>query len=435
MSIEELFSENKLDIVRYWKDNNLKPSNFYCRECGKCMLDFGELDEIRYNPNLKNKQTILNMYENSAKQYVESDINRWLVKGRTLSGKTYFRHLCWDCFFKHLGEIEDIPKRARKSSWYKDINNGIFRPPATWTSPSKYFKILFDITDEELEREHKKFDTASFESFIRRYGEKNGPLKYDEYKKRQAYTCSKEYMMNEKGMTEDEWNNFNANRACTKENFIKRYGEKLGLEKWEDYCNLESYAGCKLEYFIERYGRDEGRKIYLELNKRKAQTLENYINKYGEVEGKRRYEDICNKMYSNLSKSIFDIIQKRLGNFAIGSRYAENEMAINISFDDGSCRVCYPDYLLHTKIIEFNGDYWHANPKFYSSESEMSFIKNSNAQTSKYNGIKAKDIWEYDKNKKKALEKLGYQVKVVWENDYHRDPAKIINECVEFLKS
>lgn len=76
--------------------------------------------------------------------------------------------------------------------------------------------MLFDITDEELEKERKKFDTASLESFIRRHGETEGPKKYEEYKKRQAYTCSKEYMMNEKGMTEKEWNDFNASRACTR---------------------------------------------------------------------------------------------------------------------------------------------------------------------------------------------------------------------------
>ena len=53
----------------------------------------------------------------------------------------------------------------------------------------------------------------------------------------------------------------------------------------------------------------------------------------------------------------------------------------------------------------------------------------------KYNGDKASDIWEYDRKKKNALEKLGYKVKVVWESDYHKNPEKVIDECVEFLKS
>lgn len=418
-------------IIPYWEHFGLTEKDFYCRECGEFMLDIDSIGQLRLNKNGDfNTRKVFKAGKNGI--YTESEHNRWLVTGRTLSGKTYFRHLCWDCFFKHLGEIEDIPKRARKSSWYKDINNGIFRPPAKCSSPSKYFKLLFDITDEELEKEHKKFDTASLESFIRRHGEIEGPKKYEEYKKRQAYTCSKEYMMNEKGMTEKEWNDFNASRACTKDNFIKRYGDELGNKKWSEYCQLESYVGCKLEYFIEKFGEEEGKRVYLELNRKKAQTLDNFIRIYGNDEGKKRYEDLCSRQYSNVSKTMFDIIQKRLGDFAIGSKYGDCEQPINLYFDDGTCRVCYPDYLLHTKIIEFNGDYWHANPKYYSPDEIMGFTMRQNT---KYCGNLAKDIWNYDKKKKDALEKIGYKVKVVWESDYHANTEKILEECVEFLKS
>lgn len=52
-----------------------------------------------------------------------------------------------------------------------------------------------------------------------------GRIKYEEYCKRQAYTCSKEYMMNEKGFTEDDWKKYNKLRSSTKENFIIRYGK------------------------------------------------------------------------------------------------------------------------------------------------------------------------------------------------------------------
>jgi hypothetical protein len=429
-----MFNEYKFnkEIIEYWKHFGLTEKDFHCRECGKLMLDFSTINNLQFKPKNGEITSKSVVKYKTTQPYVESEHNRWLVTGRTLSGKTFFRHLCWECFFKHLSEIEDIPKRARKSSWYKDILAGNFRPPAKCASPSKYFKLIFDIADEELEKEHKKFDTASLDSFIRRHGEIEGPKKYEEYKKRQAYTCSKEYMMNEKGMTEQQWNEFNANRACTKKNFIKRYGKELGEKKWKDYCELESYVGCKLDYFIEKFGEEEGKKVYLSLNKKKAQTLENFIRLYGEIEGKKRYETLCHKQYSNISKTIFDIIQQRLGDYAIGSRYGENECSINLYFEDGTCRVCYPDYLLHTKIIEFNGDYWHANPKFYKENERMKFII---PQKTKYSGDLAKNIWEYDKKKKTTLEKMGYKVKGVWESDYHKNPEKILDECVDFLKS
>lgn len=269
MTFEQIEELNEKNLIEYWKAHNLTINDFYCRCCGKFMLDLDDIVDVGYNKMTKQDQ--FRLYKlRKRKQYIESETNRWLVRGRTLSGKTFFRHICWECFFKQLPELEDIPRRARKSSWYKDILNGNIRPPATCSSPSKYFKLLFDITDEELEHEHKKFDTASLESFKRRFGEKLGIEKYNQYCKRQAYTCSKEYMINERGMTEDEWNKFNASRACTKENFIARYGEELGSEKWKKYCDLEAYVGCQEDYFIEKYGKEEGTLRYLEVNRQKA---------------------------------------------------------------------------------------------------------------------------------------------------------------------
>lgn len=62
-------------------------------------------------------------------------------------------------------------------------------------------------------------------------------------------------------------------------------------------------------------------------------------------------------------------IDNILGEFATDSRYATKnaEEVINLFFDDGTCKTCRPDYKLNTKIIEFNGDFWHANPIFYKS--------------------------------------------------------------------
>lgn len=426
-----MFDNKNIDksLIEYWKSFNLSENDFHCRECGKLMIDFRDLLNVGYNKNMVGKQLIL--YKRiKTKQYVESEQNRWLIRGRTLSGKTYFRHLCWDCFFKHLGEIEDIPKRARKSSWYKDINNGIFRPPATWSSPSKYFKLLFDISDEELENEHKKFDTASLESFIRRHGEKEGKIKYEIYKQRQAYTCSKEYMMNEKGMTEKEWNEFNSNRACTKKNFIKRYGKELGETKWKKYCDFEAYAGNKLEYFINVYGNDLGLQKYIEVCSKKSMNLENFKRKYGDEIGLIKWKEYLenNKTgYSKISQELFKAIDIRYDVSMLNSHFASKncEICIELPFENSS-KCFYIDYVLFNKVIEFNGDYFHANPNIYN---ETNYIAKSGC------GKTVKDIWEYDKNRLDAISKAGYKVKVVWESDYHKNPEKVIDECVEFLKS
>lgn len=431
ITFEDIARSSGSNLVDWFKLHNQKPEDFYCRSCGKFMLDLDDLKDVSYN--LRMNTYPMKLYRGKKNvHYVESDANRWLVWGRKLSDKVYFRRICWDCFFMMLPEIEDIPKRARKSSWYKDVLNGVFRPPAAWTSPSKYFMTLFDITQEELEAEHQKFDTASLESFKRRHGEKAGAEKYDEYRKRQAYTCSKEYMMGEKGMTEDEWNMYNANRACTRENFISRYGDELGRKKWDEYCELESYVRCKREYFVEKYGEEEGVRKYLEVNKQKAQTLDNYVRKYGYAEGRRKFESVNSLQYSEISQEMFRKIQSSLGIFGMNAKFGANESPVVVNFNDGTVKNCYPDYILNTKIIEFNGDYWHMNPRKYSADDRITFADNWRLR---YHGDTASAVWEYDKEKIQAYERLGYKVKVVWECDYKANPDAVVAECVDFLKS
>jgi len=72
-------------------------------------------------------------------------------------------------------------------------------------------------------------------------------------------------MKETRGWSEEQWNKFNASRASTEENYIKRYGEELGKKKWKTYCAHEAYAGNTLTYFIDKFGKDEGTKKYLEV--------------------------------------------------------------------------------------------------------------------------------------------------------------------------
>lgn len=115
----------------------------------------------------------------------------------------------------------------------------------------------------------------------------------------------------------------------------------------------------------------------------------------------------------------------------MNAKYGEHEIPIVVELDNGDVKNCFPDYLLNTKIIEFNGDYWHMNPKFYQPDDLIPF---GDLKSSKIKGNKAKDIWKYDEQKKRAFEKLGYSVKVVWENEYNNDKESTIQACIRFLR-
>ena len=234
-------------------------------------------------------------------------------------------------------------------------------------------------------------------------------------------------MMGEKGMTEEEWNQFNANRACTKWNFIKRYGEELGKKKWKEYCELESYAGCSIEYFIDKYGEKEGAKKYSEVNAKKMLTEENFIRKYGEEEGKKRFDEYNRhsaRSYSSISQRMFEEIDNRFEVAKARSRYAMKGREVGVTYREGDIiRNAILDYCLDNRVIEFNGDYYHANPSLYDADDYIDVPE-----------MVARDIWTRDGNRNEGLAKEGYDIHIVWENDYRKDPEKTINECVEFLQ-
>ena len=77
-------------------------------------------------------------------------------------------------------------------------------------------------------------------------------------------------------------------------------------------------------------------------------------------------------------------------------------------------------------IIEFNGDYWHANPKFYKADDIIKYPGNKL--------IKAKEIWERDKVREQILKFNGYKLITVWEDDYRKDPDLVLNYCLEQIE-
>ena len=82
------------------------------------------------------------------------------------------------------------------------------------------------------------------------------------------------------------------------------------------------------------------------------------------------------------------------------------------------------DIVHKNKIIEYNGDFWHASPKKYK-ESDVVRLPNKT--------ITAKEIWEKDLEKIKFAESQGYEVLVVWESDFKKNKEETIKQCIQFL--
>ena len=85
----------------------------------------------------------------------------------------------------------------------------------------------------------------------------------------------------------------------------------------------------------------------------------------------------------------------------------------------------YYDFYLpkYNLIIEYNGDYWHANPKKFKSGEYLNIANRGS--------ILVDDIWKRDFEKKEAIEKLRYNLIYIWENDYKLLKYSLLDEIIK----
>ena len=72
----------------------------------------------------------------------------------------------------------------------------------------------------------------------------------------------------------------------------------------------------------------------------------------------------------------------------------------------------------HNLLLEYQGDYWHANPAKHPSGSRIKIRRNGETVVD--------EIWARDAQKKAAAEALGYRVVYVWESDYKRQGIEAV---------
>lgn len=156
-----------------------------------------------------------------------------------------------------------------------------------------------NITIEEAEllvEKRKKATSGSLDTYIRRYGEIEGKIRYNEFCQKSAHTLETFVKKHGKELGTTKYEQYLKTKSSSLEMQILRYGEKEGKKKFEKTLEKKKYS-YSLEGHIEKYGEKEGRKKYDEFCKSKAVTLEKLISKYGEEKGRKKYQEI------NLAKS------------------------------------------------------------------------------------------------------------------------------------
>ena len=276
------------------------------------------------------------------------------------------------------------------------------------------------LVDESLKNKTR----ITLENLISKYGEIEGTKRWNIYRKKQAESNGFEYKSKKYGWTKEQFDEYNSNRAITLDKCVERYGESDGLEKWNVYCQKQSYTNT-LAYFTEKYGEELGKSKYYKYNKEKgASSNPSTLAELRGISVEEAAEIIMskncyrNKLSSKIEEEFTVLLESKIGKL-------EHTSASN---PFGKWSYLLDSYVLYDIkhkdcIIEFNGDYWHCNPRVYDSDKII--IGNRTA----------KDIWEKDKKKIQTAIDLGYRVMIVWECDFVKDKRGTIEKVAEWMQN
>jgi very-short-patch-repair endonuclease len=197
------------------------------------------------------------------------------------------------------------------------------------------------------------------------------------------------------------------------------------LKKSSELMKLRKGYYHTLEYFVDKFGDDIGIQTYHEISLKKALTLTNFIRKYGK-DGEAKYVEYITTRkpyFSKISQKLFWSIYEILENkehiyFAELNNEFGKQTPTSYTFYD------FVD-TKNKKVIEFNGDTFHANPKVFTE----------NSHPNPFTDETALSIWNKDEYKINLIKDCGFDVLIVWEQEYLHDKVDIINKCINFLNN
>ena len=360
---------NSTNIEEKTKLSYMLPPELFCtcRICGKRII----------NSNFIVGANIKHSYITT---YIPS------VKYRIIDGVTHELSCCEDCLKDHFKDC--LPKSYK---YY-------------FMKANKYGAYCFNYTEDEYKKICSQTVGVTEKSMLRKWGEIEGKKRWEDYCKKQAETNTFEYKQEKYGWTKEQFDEFNKSRAVTLELCIERHGEEEGKKLWDDYCERQRYT-TSLEYMIKEYGEEEGTKKYKEFNFNRANT--------------------SSLTYSKVSQKVFNILYNLIEEkdnifyYTLNNEYSviTNTKVYNLDFYDKTKNL----------VIEFLGDYWHANPLLYKEDDK--FIRSNKPVT-------AKQIWKADKSRKNNIcKQLNNPIYIeIWELDWIKTPEKVINDILKYYK-
>ena len=359
---------NTTDINKKLELSYLLPDELFCtcRFCGsRIMTKNSKLDFNRIN------NTIL--------------VKIPEVRYRIIDGVKYELSCCTNCLLEHF---KDCPPKSEKYYYMKANKFGAYSFGYGYEEYKKICSQTVGITENAM---------------IRKWGEEEGKKRWKSYCDKQAETNTFKYKQEKYGWSKEQFEEFNKSRAVTLELCIERHGEEAGRKIWDEYCERQRYT-TSLEYMIEEYGEEEGIKKFKDFCYYRTNSC-----------GSRSYSLISQQCFNTIYSHINTTNEIFYHDLNREYSIINNTNTYNLDFYDKTKNL----------VIEFLGDYWHANPKRYNSDETIIHHQKS---------ICVKDIWKYDKQRKRNICKvLNNPIYIeVWESDWKENPDKVMEEILKY---
>jgi len=335
----------------------------------------------------------------------------------------YVNHRDSSCFFcGNIGEFISISKGYRnlcndkqclkKSFKSHSVEGFMYRNVCSREDAQKLF---------ELENIRQLKERVKTQNEIR----KNDPS----WDKKRSRNCI-EFWIN-KGLTKEE-------AELEVNNVMIDIHEKTSIKL---KSNPEKYASkypTKIEYYIQRgFSESEAKQKISQIQNRFSRKI--CIEKYGVNDGVAVFQERQVKWqkslsengnikggYSKISQILFMEILNKYDITEVKNVFFWTKNKEYLIKSDKSVLLYDFTDISRKKIIEYNGDQYHANPNIYNeNDTPHPYHKES--------GYSAKDIWERDNRKTNFAKNEGFSVLVIWDSEYRKYPQQTLEKCIRFI--
>lgn len=331
-----------------------------------------------------------------------------------------------ELFNQFTSEDFELPKMKFKEFYMSKVPRNKI---ANGSSTVEYW-VYRGWTEEEALQKRKKIKTDPKKSpFSKLYWIEKGMTDVEaNFKVKSLKPFNKEYWIVNENISEEE--------AILR---VKKLQQKNSKKHYDnvkkDPIKYREKIPMRIEYYLAKGMTEEEAKNALK-ERQTTFSLKKCVEKYGEKNGLIIFNDRQIKWsktllqngtlkhgHSKISQQLFNSIMRHYEYINMKSVFYFNKGGEYFLINDDS-RFLYDFCDLNSrKIIEFNGDIYHANPELYEALDKPN----------PYSDLTSEQLWKKDEIKTQCAIDNGFEVLTIWENEYRKKPEEVLNKCLNFL--